>query len=207
MDAANRLLRRLPVWAVYLLGALPAPWLFYQGLTGGLGVEPIKALEHEYGELALQLMILTLAVSPLRRRAGLNLMKFRRAIGLLCFFYVLCHLLVWLVLDVQILGQIIADIAKRPYITIGMAAFVLMLPLALSSNNLSVRALGRTWTRLHRLTYAAALLGSLHFEMLSKGFQIEPLIYLGLTVLLLAMRLPVLKRARHPASSGTPGRT
>ncbi len=207
MDAANRLLRRLPVWAVYLLGALPAPWLFYQGLTGGLGVEPIKALEHEYGELALQLMILTLAVSPLRRLIGLNLMKFRRAIGLLCFFYVLCHLLVWLVLDVQILGQIIADIAKRPYITIGMAAFVLMLPLALSSNNLSVRALGRTWTRLHRLTYAAALLGTLHFVMLSKGFQIEPLIYLGLTVLLLAMRLPVLKRAGHPASSGTPSRT
>ncbi|UWQ79505.1 protein-methionine-sulfoxide reductase heme-binding subunit MsrQ [Leisingera sp. S132] len=207
MDAANRLLRRLPVWAVYLLGALPAPWLFYQGLTGGLGVEPIKALEHEYGELALQLMILTLAVSPLRRVIGLNLMKFRRAIGLLCFFYVLCHLLVWLVLDVQILGQIIVDIAKRPYITIGMAAFVLMLPLALSSNNLSVWTLGRTWTRLHRLTYAAALLGSLHFVMLSKGFQIEPLIYLGLTMLLLAVRLPVLRRSRHPASSGTPSRT
>ncbi|KIC18439.1 MULTISPECIES: protein-methionine-sulfoxide reductase heme-binding subunit MsrQ [unclassified Leisingera] len=207
MGSLNQLLRRLPVWAVYLLGALPAPWLFYQGLTGGLGVEPIKALEHEYGELALQLMILTLAVSPLRRLAGLNLMKFRRAIGLLCFFYVLCHLLVWLVLDVQILGQIIADIAKRPYITIGMAAFVLMLPLALSSNNLSVRALGRTWTRLHRLTYAAALLGGLHFVMLSKGFQIEPLIYLGLTLLLLALRLPVLKRSKHPESSGTPSRT
>ncbi|KIC36108.1 protein-methionine-sulfoxide reductase heme-binding subunit MsrQ [Leisingera sp. ANG-M7] len=207
MDTANRLLRRLPVWAVYLLGALPAPWLFYQGLTGGLGVEPIKALEHEYGEMALQLMILTLAVSPLRRLAGLNLMKFRRAIGLLCFFYVLCHLLVWLVLDVQILGQIIADIAKRPYITIGMAAFVLMLPLALSSNNLSVRALGRTWARLHRLTYAAALLGGLHFVMLSKGFQIEPLIYLGLTLLLLALRLPVLKRSKHLESSGTPSRT
>ena len=207
MGSLNQLLRRLPVWAVYLLGTLPAPWLFYQGLIGGLGVEPIKALEHEYGELALQLMILTLAVSPLRRLAGLNLMKFRRAIGLLCFFYVLCHLLVWLVLDVQVLGQVIADIAKRPYITIGMAAFVLMLPLALSSNNLSVRALGRTWTRLHRLTYAAALLGGVHFVMLSKGFQIEPLIYLGLTVLLLALRLPVLKRSKYPASAGAPSRT
>ncbi|OBY25722.1 protein-methionine-sulfoxide reductase heme-binding subunit MsrQ [Leisingera sp. JC1] len=207
MGSLNQLLRRLPVWAVYLLGALPAPWLFYQGLTGGLGVEPIKALEHEYGELALQLMILTLAVSPLRRLLGLNLMKFRRAIGLLCFFYVTCHLLVWLVLDVQLLGQIIADIAKRPYITIGMGAFVLMLPLALSSNNLSVRALGRTWTRLHRLTYAAALLGSVHFVMLSKGFQIEPLIYLGLTLLFLALRLPVLKRSKNPTSPGTPSRT
>jgi len=189
MEFANQLLRRLPVWAVYLLGALPAPWLFYLGLTGGLGVEPVKALEHEYGELALQLLILTLAISPLRRLLGLNLMKFRRAVGLLCFFYVLCHLFVWLVLDVQILNQILTDIAKRPYITIGMGAFVMMLPLALTSNNLSVRKLGRAWSRLHRLTYAAAVLGAVHFVMVSKGFQIEPLIYLGLVLFLLALRL------------------
>ena len=202
MGSVNQLLRRVPVWAVYLLGALPAPWLFYQGLTGGLGVEPIKELEHAYGELALQLLILTLAVSPLRRLTGLNLMKFRRAIGLLCFFYVLCHLLVWLVLDVQILGQILADIAKRPYITIGMGAFVLMLPLAVTSNNLSVRKLGRSWPRLHRLTYAAGLLGAAHFVMLAKGFQIEPLIYLGLMLLLLALRLPAARLFKQaPVSS------
>ena len=207
VNMLNTYLRKIPVWALYVIGAAYPIWLLYKGLTGGLGVDPVKVMEHALGERALQLLILGLAVTPLRQRVGLNLMKFRRAIGLLCFFYVLCHLLVWLVLDVQVPGQIIADIVKRPYITIGMAAFVLMLPLALSSNNLSVRALGRTWTRLHRLTYAAALLGSLHFVMLSKGFQIEPLIYLGLTVLLLAMRLPVLKRARHPASSGTPRRT
>ncbi|KIC13409.1 protein-methionine-sulfoxide reductase heme-binding subunit MsrQ [Leisingera sp. ANG-Vp] len=198
MGSVNQLLRRLPVWAVYLIGALPAPWLFYQGLTGGLGVEPIKALEHEYGELALQLLILTLAVSPLRRLLGLNLMKFRRAIGLLCFFYVLCHLLVWLVLDVQIVSQILADIAKRPYITIGMGAFVLMLPLAVTSNNLSVRKLGRNWPRLHRLTYAAGLLGAVHFVMLAKGFQIEPLIYLGLMLLLLVLRLPAARSRKQP---------
>ncbi|UWQ49902.1 protein-methionine-sulfoxide reductase heme-binding subunit MsrQ [Leisingera caerulea] len=202
MGFANQLVRCLPVWPVYLLGALPAPWLFYLGLTGGLGVEPIKALEHEYGELALQLLILTLAISPLRRLLGLNLLKFRRAIGLLCFFYVLCHLLVWLVLDVQILGQILTDIAKRPYITIGMGAFVLMLPLALTSNNLSVRKLGRTWSRLHRLTYAAAVLGAVHFVMLAKGFQIEPLIYLGLMLFLLALRVPYSRWLR--LSSGTP---
>ncbi|KIC10487.1 sulfite oxidase [Leisingera sp. ANG-M1] len=196
MGSVNQLVRRLPVWAVYLIGALPAPWLFYQGLTGGLGVEPIKALEHEYGELALQLLILTLAISPLRRLLGLNLMKFRRAIGLLCFFYVLCHLLVWLVLDVQILGQILADIAKRPYITIGMGAFVLMLPLAVTSNNLSVRKLGRNWPKLHRLTYAAGLLGGIHFVMLAKGFQLEPLVYLGLVLLLLALRLPGVRQLK-----------
>ncbi|WP_323776911.1 protein-methionine-sulfoxide reductase heme-binding subunit MsrQ, partial [Leisingera sp.] len=190
MDRVNHLLRRFPVWAVYLFGALPAFWFFYLGLTGGLAVEPIKALEHEYGELALQLMVLTLAITPLRRLAGLNLMKFRRAVGLLCFFYVLCHLLVWLVLDVQILSQILADIAKRPYITIGMGGFVLMLPLALTSNNFSVRRLGRAWPRLHRLTFAAGLLGALHYVMLVKGFQIEPLLYLGAVVVLLVLRLP-----------------
>ncbi|UWQ54033.1 protein-methionine-sulfoxide reductase heme-binding subunit MsrQ [Leisingera caerulea] len=207
MGFANQLVRRLPVWPVYLLGALPAPWLFYLGLTGGLGVEPIKALEHEYGELALQLLILTLAISPLRRLLGLNLLKFRRAIGLLCFFYVLCHLLVWLVLDVQILGQILTDIAKRPYITIGMGAFVLMLPLALTSNNLSVRKLGRTWSRLHRLTYAAAVLGAVHFVMLAKGFQIEPLIYLGLVLFLLALRVPYSRWLRLPSGTPVSGRS
>lgn len=202
MDRLNQYARKLPTWVVYLVGALPAPWLFYQGLTGGLGVEPIKALEHEYGELALQLLLAGLAITPLRRFAGLNLLKFRRAIGLLAFFYVACHLLVWLVLDVQILSQIWADILKRPYITIGMLGFLLMLPLAVTSNNASVRRLGAAWRKLHRLTYVAVLLGAVHFVMLAKGFQIEPLMYLGLTVLLLGLRLPSVSRrgaARRPA--------
>lgn len=207
MGFANQLVRRLPVWAVYLLGALPAPWMFYLGLTGGLGVEPVRALEHEYGKLALQLLILTLAISPMRRLLGLNLLKFRRAVGLLCFFYVLCHLLVWLVLDVQILGQILTDIAKRPYITIGMGAFVLMLPLALTSSNLAVRKLGRAWSRLHRLTYAAAVLGAAHYVMLSKGFQIEPLIYLGLVLFLLALRMAGSRWLRQAAGVAVSGRT
>ncbi|MBV6635546.1 MAG: ferric reductase-like transmembrane domain-containing protein, partial [Mameliella sp.] len=124
-DGINRGARWLPTWTLYLLLAVPAPWYLYQGLTGGLGVEPIKALEHALGEFALQLAIAGLAVTPLRRWAGVNLLKFRRAIGIMTFTYVFLHLLVWLVLDVQILGQIWADILKRPYITVGMAGFVL----------------------------------------------------------------------------------
>lgn len=197
MEHLNRQLRRLPVWVVYLLGALPAPWLFYLGLTGGLGVEPIEALEHEYGKLALQLMILSLAVTPLRRLTGLNLLRFRRAIGLSCFFYAACHLLVWLVLDVQIPAQIVADVLKRPYITIGMLGFALLLPLAATSNTLSMRRLGRRWQRLHRLAYVAAVLAALHYVMLAKGFQLEPLAYLAAIVALLATRLPR-KRLRWP---------
>lgn len=191
MQQVNQILRRIPVWAVYLIGALPAPWLFYQGLTGGLGVNPIEALEHRYGELALQLLICVLAISPLRRFLGLNLLKFRRALGVLTFAYVTLHLLVWLVLDVQVPSQIWADIVKRPYITVGMAAFVLMLPLAVTSNNLSVRKLGPLWRSLQRLVFPAAILGGVHYVMLAKGFQIEPLVYLSAIVGLLLLRMPI----------------
>jgi methionine sulfoxide reductase heme-binding subunit len=190
IDQFNQVLRRCPVWVLYLVGAAYPAWLLYLGLTGGLGVDPVKALEHEMGERALQLLILGLAVTPLRQRIGVNLMKFRRAIGVITFFYVVLHLLVWLVLDVQILDQIWADILKRPYITIGMAGFLVLLPLALTSNNWSVRKLGRRWRVLHKAVYGAALLGGVHFVMLVKGFQIEPLIYLAVIVLLLALRLP-----------------
>ena len=135
-----------------------------------------------------------LCITPLRRFAGVNLLRFRRAVGLIAFFYVLLHLLVWLVLDVQIPAQIWADIVKRPYITVGMAGFALLIPLALTSNNLSVRRLGGLrWRQLHRLTYAAVLLGALHFVMLAKGFQIEPLAYLIAVLGLLALRLPALE--------------
>ena len=189
MDRLNTFLRGIPTWAVYIVCAIPAPVLFFMGLTGALGAEPIKELEHELGELALQLLIVGLAITPLRRYLGLNLMKFRRAIGVMAFFYVAMHLLVWLVLDVQILSEIWKDILKRPYITVGMLACVLLLPLAVTSNNWSVRRMGPAWRHLHRLVYVAAVLGALHFVMLAKGFQIEPLIYLGIVVGLLALRL------------------
>lgn len=196
-DQVNTAARRIPVWLVYTLGLLPAPWFLYLGLTGGLGVEPIKALEHELGLLALQIMVAGLCITPLRRYAGLNLLRFRRALGILCFTYVALHLVVWLVLDVQSLARVWADIVKRPYITIGMSAFVLMIPLALTSNDLSVRKLGPLWRRLHKLTYVVVPLGAIHFVMLRKGFQLEPLIYLLAIAVLLALRLPVLARSRR----------
>lgn len=186
----NTGLARVPSWFLYMVAVVPPAWLFWQGLTGGLGVEPIKALEHKMGELALQLFIFSLAVRPIYEWTGINFMKMRRAIGIITFFYVLFHLLVWLVLDVGILSEIWADIVKRPYITVGMGAFVLLIPLVLTSNNWSLRRLGpRKWKRLHRLAYPAALLGALHFVMLAKGFQIEPLIYLGVVLVLLAARI------------------
>lgn len=197
IDQLNAGLRRVPAWLLYILLPLPALWFLYLGATGGLGAEPIKALEHELGEFALQLLIVGLAVTPLRRHLGLNLIKFRRAIGIMAFFYVFLHLLTWLVLDVQILSQIWADIVKRPYITVGMAGFVVLLPLALSSNNYAVRKLGPRWRRLHKLTYLAVLLGGLHYVMLVKGFQLEPLLYMAVILGLLVLRTDIKKLRRR----------
>ncbi len=152
------------------------------------------------GELGLKVLIATLAITPLRKFAGLNLIKFRRALGLIGFAYIFLHLLVWLVLDVQIVSQIIKDILKRPYITIGMAGFVMMLPLAVTSNNWSIRKLGSKWRGLHKLFYPAILLGAVHFVMLVKGWQVEPLVYLAIVVALLATRVKMPKRLRTAAS-------
>lgn len=187
-DRINTLARRLPTWVVYVLYLLPVPVLLYMAQTGGLGREPVEALEHELGEIAIQLLIIGLCISPLRRFAGVNLLKFRRAFGILAFVYVALHLLVWAVLDVQSLERVWADIVKRPYITIGMASFVLMLPLILTSNNRAVRWLGPLWSRLHQLTYPVALLAAVHFIWVRKGFQIEPLLYLAVIAMLLGLR-------------------
>ncbi|WP_272011590.1 protein-methionine-sulfoxide reductase heme-binding subunit MsrQ [Roseovarius sp. ZX-A-9] len=189
IDRINGFARRAPTWAVYILGLMPVPWFLYLAQSGGLGREPIKGLEHELGELALQLLIAVLCITPLRRHIGINLIRFRRAIGVLAYIYVSLHLMVWLVLDIGILSQIWADIVKRPYITIGMAGFVVLTPLALTSNNRSVRKLGSRWRKLHKLTYLAAFLGGLHYVMLVKGFQLEPLLYMGAILALLAIRV------------------
>jgi sulfoxide reductase heme-binding subunit YedZ len=197
MSRVNAGLRRVPPWTLYVVAFLWAGWLFFLGATGGLGVEPIEALEHRYGELALQLVVAGLAVTPLRQLTGLNLMPFRRAIGVVTFGFVLAHFLVWAVLDVQRLSLIWADILERPYVTIGMAGLVLLIPLALTSNNWAVRRLGGLrWRKLHRLVYPAALLGAVHYVWLAKGFQVEPLVYLGLIVGLLALRI------RRPRARG-----
>ncbi|MGR3571281.1 protein-methionine-sulfoxide reductase heme-binding subunit MsrQ [Brevirhabdus sp.] len=192
-------LRRIPAWPLYLIALLPPVWLYYQGLTGQLGVDPVKSIERELGQLSLQVFIAVLAVTPLRRFTDINLIRYRRALGLICFFYVLVHLLTWLFLDIQLFwGQIWADILKRPYITIGMFAFVVMIPLAVTSNNRAIRKLGpKSWGRIHQLTYLAVFAGGVHFVMVRKGWQLEPIIYLTIITALLALRL--LPRRRKPA--------
>jgi sulfoxide reductase heme-binding subunit YedZ len=185
----NTGLRKIPTWVLYLILLIPGLLTIAAGLTDNLGPEPINKLEEELGEFALKLLILGLAVSPLLHFARINLVRFRRAIGVMAFAYVMAHFLVWFLLDLQSLSHIWTEIAKRPYVTVGMAGFIAMIPLALTSNDLSVRRLGRFWRVLHRLTYLVAILAGLHFIMLSKGFDVESLAHMVVILAFLALRI------------------
>jgi methionine sulfoxide reductase heme-binding subunit len=202
----NSGLRRVPTWALYCAGVLPLVWLIWQLSQGALGVDPVKRIEHQLGLWGLQLIVAGLVVTPLRRLAGINLIRFRRAIGLLAFFYVTLHLATWLFLDLQLRwGEIWADILKRPYITVGMLGFVVMVPLAITSNAMSVRRMGAAlWQKLHRLTYVAALAGAVHYLWLVKAWPPEPIVYLIVVLALLALRLPM--PGNRPVSPKKPSR-
>lgn len=192
MTIAQRInagLRRIPAWPIYPVFALWGAWYFWQAASGAW-VDPVAQLEHAIGLLALKLMIAVMAITPIRELTKVNLVKYRRALGVTVFFLVLYHLLVWWFLDVQSFSRVIADILKRPYITIGMGAFLLLIPLAATSNNLAIRKMGPlAWRKLHWLTYPAVLLAAIHFVWLRKGWQAEPLTYLAIIVLLLALRI------------------
>ena len=202
MDRMNQIARRVPVNVVYLAGVLPFLWIVWLAFTGGLGVDPVKAIELRLGELGLQFLVAGLLITPLRW-AGLNLMRFRRAIGLLAFFYVGTHLLTWVILDMGLRwDEMAADLVKRWYIIIGMVGFVAMVPLAITSNNAAIRRLGAaTWQRLHRLTYVAALAGAIHYVVLVKAWPVEPLIYLGVICLLIGARLWRNRRRSTPQAA------
>ncbi|WP_445809883.1 protein-methionine-sulfoxide reductase heme-binding subunit MsrQ [Yoonia sp.] len=187
----NGALRKFPAWPLYISAAAYTAWEFWRAVTqqGPYLVEPINVLERTYGEIALILLVAGLLVTPLRQWTGVNLIKFRRAIGLCAFFFVLAHFLVFAVLDVQSFGRVWTETVKRPYVTVGMLAFVLLIPLAVTSNNLAIRKMGAAaWRQLHKLSYVAVILGALHYLWLSRGFQVEPLIYLVLSIGLVALR-------------------
>jgi methionine sulfoxide reductase heme-binding subunit len=199
------------VWALYAIGFIPAAFAFYLGASGQLPGNPVKEFEHLLGIWALRFLIATLAITPLRDLVGVNWLRYRRALGLLAFYYVLMHFLTYMVLD-QFLNvtTIIADIVKRPFITIGMAALVMLVPLALTSNAWSIRRLGQRWTKLHRLAYVITASGALHFAMSVKVVGPEQAIYLALVAVLLgwrAVRKPYLRWKRQAAPPAAPRRT
>ena len=179
----------IPKPVVYAVGFIPAAYISWR-VFSGREVDPIAYFEHELGQWALRLLIATLCITPLRQIFSINLLRYRRALGLLAFYYVLMHLTVWLVLDRGLdLHAVFADILRRPYITIGMLALVLLTPLAVTSNNWSIRRMGgKAWAKLHKLVYVAIALGAIHFIMVKKVWLAEPLIYAGIVALLLAWR-------------------
>ena len=192
--------------AIYIVGMVPAVWYFCLGLTAQLGADPQNTLERTLGEWALRFLIACLAITPLRRLGGPNLVRYRRAVGLLAFYYATLHLSVYLLLDQGLdLAAIWADIVKRPYITVGMLAFATLVPLAATSNGPMIRRLGGVrWQWLHRLVYLAAAAAALHFIMLVKVWLGEPLIYAALVAILLLFRLQHALRKRLPQRVGRP---
>lgn len=188
---------------LFVAALLPAlvyvPAVLAYVFTGNdwLGTDPIKAGEHALGKWTLRLLFASLAITPLRRITGWNwLAKHRRTLGLFAFAYVCLHLLTWLLLDVQLWiseyvgwSDIWTDITKRPYITIGMLAFVLLIPLAVTSTKAMIARLGKRWRLLHRLVYAVAVLGVIHFFMAVKKDITEPLVYALILSVLLGWRV------------------
>ena len=184
-------LPQVPKILVYIVGFIPAVWLFYAGITDQLGADPMRYLEQALGLWALRFLIATLAITPLRQLFNVNLLRYRRAIGLLAFYYAALHLITYMVLDQGLdVSAIVADIVKRPYITIGMATFVILVPLAVTSNNAAIRRMGgQAWARLHKLVYVAAVGAVLHYILVVKSWPTEPLVYAAIVAVLLGYRL------------------
>lgn len=205
MHRLNRLLGLIPPLAIYLFAAILGFGLLALGLLNRLGADPVDYLIDQYGLLALQFLIASLAITPLRT-LGINLMRLRRALGLVAFFMALAHLLSWLWFDRGwVMAEILREIIKRPFITLGMIAFLTALPLALTSNNLAIKRMGAMrWRKLHRLTYLLALLVPVHYLMVVKGTPPEPFIYFGGVLLLLGFRLARFWHKADKASKRNP---
>lgn len=192
----------------------PLAWLTWAAFVGGfgssgpLGANPIEYINRFLGEWAIRFLLLALAITPIRGVTGWSgVMRFRRMIGLYAFFYVCLHLSSYIGLD-QFFDwrEIWNDIVKRNYITVGMAAFILLVPLAATSTNAMIKRLGgKRWSKLHKLVYVADILACFHFYMMRKGTQLEPIIYAGVCAVLLGYRLTQhLKKKVRAKKAATP---
>lgn len=189
---------RAVLWAGALAPALRLAAGFFQGT---LGANPIEKITHVTGLTAMVLLLLTLAVTPVRRLTGWNpVIRIRRPLGLFAFFYATLHFATWMVLDLNLrLDWVWTEIRERPYITVGFAAFLVLVPLAVTSTKGWIRRLGRRWALLHRGAYVAAALAVVHFLWVVKADARLPWALAGVLVLLLAFRLPGSGRSRRTA--------
>jgi sulfoxide reductase heme-binding subunit YedZ len=194
---------------VFLLCLAPLGVLVWDTLQNELGTDPVAQLEHRTGLWTLRLLLATLAITPLRRMSGWHkVVRYRRMLGLFAFSYASLHLAIYLFID---LGgywtDIFEQIAKKPYITVGFAAWLLLIPLAVTSTKKMMRRLGRRWQQLHRIVYAAALLGVLHFLWLVKADKREPLAYFAVFAVLMLWRLPWTSFSPRDKRPSSPSRT
>lgn len=201
---------RLTKIAIFLAALIPLERLAWKALHGGLGANPIEVITHSTGDWTLRLVLITLAVTPLRRLTGQYwLIGVRRMVGLFAFFYGVLHFTTYIWLDKFFdVHKILKDIAKRPFITIGFSAFVLMIPLAATSTTWSIRRLGgKNWQLLHRLIYLTGILGVIHYIWLVKADKRKPLEYGAVLFVLLLYRLGVwLYEKRKKLAIFTPSR-
>ena len=190
---------------IITLGALPAALLVVSALTDGLGANPVEQVTHTTGDWALRFLLLSLAVTPLRRLLGWSwAAPLRRTLGLTAFGYACCHYLTYLGLEHFFDWRLIVeDVLERCYVTAGFAAFLCLVPLAVTSTRAMIRRLGRRWVSLHRLVYLAAALGVIHFLWLVKSDLREPLLYAAVLSLLLGLRL-WFRLARSRTRKATP---
>lgn len=195
--------------AVFVLCLVPAALLVWRGLTGGLTANPIEFITHRTGDWTLRLLLVTLAVTPLRRLTGWNdLVRLRRMLGLFAFFYASLHVLTYVGLDhFFAFGAMLEDVTERRFVTAGATAFILMIPLAVTSSTGMVRRLGgRRWQALHRLVYVSAVAGVVHYIWLVKADLRPPLMYAAALATLLGLRVWYRYR-RATATSAAPETT
>jgi sulfoxide reductase heme-binding subunit YedZ len=177
---------------LFVIGLIPMSWLIIGLFTNQLGVNPIETLIRDSGIWALRFLLITLAVTPIRWLTGWNqLIAFRRMLGLYAFFYATIHMLMYLGLDQFFeVSEIIKDIIKRPFITVGFVSFILLIPLAVTSTNKMMKRLGgKNWKRLHKISYFIAVAACLHFYMLARADKSEPLVYIVIISFLLLVRV------------------
>lgn len=194
---------------VWLLCLLPLSILVHRAATDGLGANPISYITNWLGQWTFRLLLVTLALTPLRILTGAAwLLALRRLLGLFTFFYAWLHFTVWILIDHYFnWGQMAADLVKRRYITVGMLALLLLVPLAVTSTNGMVKRLGgAAWRRLHRLVYLVGVLATLHFLWLSKGKRPDAFLYAGLLILLLSVRVVETLRRRLRRRAAAPSR-
>jgi len=188
---------------VFIVCLVPLAMLVWDGFHDALGANPIEKITHRTGDWSLRFLLITLSVTPLRKIFGWKqLIRLRRMFGLFAFFYVCVHFSVWIVFDHFFdLDEISKDIVKRPYVTVGFTAFILLIPLAITSTNKMMKRLGARWKQLHQLVYVIAVLGILHYLWLVKADVLQPVIHAIILLTLLSVRVWYQRMASAPQSA------